>query len=346
MHRPPLFALAVALAVSGCTEVKPTHPEGTVVLHGAGATFPNPLYKQWCEEYHKSHSDVAVEYAAVGSGEGVKRFLSEEVDFGASDGALTDAQMKEVRRGAQLVPMTAGAIAVIYNLPGVEAPLKLKRDVYVDIFLGNIKYWNDPRIQASNPGVDLPQTGIARVARQDSSGTTFAFTNHLSAISEKWRNGPGVGYKVAWPGSTMLAQGNEGVAARVKHAIGAVGYVEYGYAHRLGLVSADLENKEGAFVSPSGKNGLAALRDAQLPANFREFFPDPAGKEAYPIVTYTWLLLYRQYPDSKKGNALKQFVTWCLHDGQQFNEKLGYIRLPSAVANDATRAVEAIQAGP
>src|SRR5262245_60193481 len=186
MHRPPLLALAVALAASGCVETKPTHPEGAVVLHGAGATFPNPLYKQWCDEYHKSHPDVAVEYAAVGSGEGVKRFLKEEVDFGASDGALTDAQIAEVRRGAQLVPATAGAIAVVYNLPGVESPLKLKRDVYVDIFLGNIKYWNDPRIQASNPGVDLPQVGIARVARQDNSGTTFAFTNHLNAISEKW----------------------------------------------------------------------------------------------------------------------------------------------------------------
>jgi phosphate transport system substrate-binding protein len=289
---------------------------------------------------------VAVAYAAVGSGEGIKRFLGEEVDFGASDAALTDAQMAAVRRGAQLVPTAAGAIAIVYNVPGVKAPLKLKRDVYVDIFLGNIKHWDDPSIQVSNPDVDLPHVVIARVARQDSSGTTFAFTNHLNAISPKWQKGPGVAQKVAWPGSTMHAQGNEGVATLVQRSTGAVGYVEYGYASRLGLATAHLENKAGAFVAPSGTSGLAALRDVQLPANFREFFPDPAGIDAYPIVTYTWLLLYRQYPDSKKGNALKQFATWCLHDGQQFNEELGYIRLPSAVAEDAARAVEAIQAGP
>jgi phosphate transport system substrate-binding protein len=347
MRRQPLsILLALGLAASSCNLAPTTVPEGATVLRGAGATFPNPLYKKWTQEYHARHPDVVVDFQAVGSGKGVERFLAEAVDFAASDRAMTDAEMAQVNRGVLLVPATAGAIAIVYNVPGISTPLRLKRDVYVDIFLGTIKRWNDPRIQESNPDVELPRLDIARVARQDDSGTTFAFTNHLAAISEGWKNGPGVGGKIAWPGATMLVQGNPGVAAQVQRSIGAIGYVEYGYAHRLGLAVAALENKAGAFVTPSAPNGLATLTNARLPADFRAFFPDPDGKDAYSIVTYTWLLLYRRYPDTTRGAALKRFLTWCLEEGQQYSEGMGYIRLPSSVVADAVKAVEAIQLGP
>jgi phosphate transport system substrate-binding protein len=343
---PILIALALGLGVVSCGQVKKTVPEGTVHIHGAGATFPNPLYQKWCEDYHKLHPEVLVEYESVGSGKGAERFLAGDVAFGASDAALTDAQIEQSPRGAQLVPTTAGAVAVVYNLPGVKTGLKLKRDVYADILLGKIAYWDDPRIQETNPDVALPKQPIVVVARQDSSGTTFAFTDHLAAISQDWKNGPGVGSKVGWPGSTMLAVGNEGVAGQVKRTTGAIGYVEYGYASRLQMATAALQNREGNFVAPSGTSGLSALLHAKLPANLRAFFPDPEGRDAYPIVTFTWMLLYRHYPDAKQGEAVKKFVNWCLHEGQQHNESLGFIRLPPAVAVEATKAVEAIRTGP
>src|SRR5262245_36972834 len=204
-----------------------------IVLQGAGATFPAPLYKKWIGVFTAQNPDVSVEYKEVGSGEGVQRFLAQTVDFGASDAAMTDEQMARVANGARLVPATAGMVVLAYNLPGVQGPLKLSRDVYADIFLRKILTWNDPRIQTLNPGLKLPNRTIVIAARQDRSGTTFALANHLSAISEEWRRGPGVGYSVDWSGRAMLARGNEGVAGLVKASEGALGYMEFGFADRL-----------------------------------------------------------------------------------------------------------------
>lgn len=312
-------------------------------LQGAGATFPAPLYKKWREEYEKQHPGVKLNYDAVGSGEGTKRFLAGAVDFGASDAALKDEDMAAVQRGAQLVPVTAGSIVLAYNLDGLGGALKLKRDVYVDIFQGKITRWDDPRIQESNPGLHFPNEEIVRVVRLDSSGTTFAFTNHLSAISEDWRDrGPGAGSAIKWPGNVMQVNGNEGVAGRIKISKNAIGYVEYGFAARTGLATAWLENKEGQFIRPHGGSGLATLLNAEMPENLRIFFPDPAGKESYPIVTYSWLLLYKKYDDPQKAAALKEYVNWCLTEGQEYNESLGYLRLPPHVVTLATGAVDNI----
>src|SRR4029434_17296 len=202
--------------------------------------------------------DVAVEYKEVGSGEGVQRFLAQTVDFGASDAAMTDEQMARVANGARLVPATPGMVVLAYNLPGAPG-LKLSRQVYPEIFLRKIVKWNDPRIQAINPNLTLPNRSIVIAARQDRSGTTFALANHLGAVSPEWQRGPGVGYAVDWSGLAMLARGNEGVAGLVKSSFGAIGYMEYGFAERLRLHMASLQNKSGKYIEPSGRSGQAAL---------------------------------------------------------------------------------------
>jgi phosphate transport system substrate-binding protein len=324
------------------TETKPQK----ISLAGAGATFPYPLYKKWIEAYQKAHKDVSIYYDPVGSGEGTRRFLFQEVDFGASDAALSDEETAKVSRKAKLIPATAGIIVLAYNLKGVEGVLKLPREVYVAIFAGDIKKWDDPRIKQANPGVNLPALDIIPVTRTDSSGTTFAFTNHLSAISKDWRDrGPGVGKVVRWPPHTMSARWNEGVAGRIKITDGAIGYVEYGYAQRAGLALAALENKAGKFIEPSPKFGQATLTNTQndMPANLRMFFPDPPGEDSYPIVTYTWILLYGQYPEPKKAKALRDFFKWGITEGQSYSEGLGYCSLPPHIRELGLKAVDEIQ---
>ena len=234
-----------------------------ISLHGAGSTFSAALYKQWIETYHREHPDISITYDAVGSGEGVRRFLAGEVDFGASDVALSDREAAEVSRGTVMVASTAGMVVLAYNVPGVTGELKLPRDVYPGILSGQIRRWDDPKIQTANPGAKLPHLNIFIVARQDSSGTTFALTNHLAAISLAWREqGLGVGKLVEWPASAMMATGNEGVASRIKISEGSIGYVEYGFAKRLGLPMAVLQNKAGKYVSPDDAAGLQSLAEA------------------------------------------------------------------------------------
>jgi phosphate transport system substrate-binding protein len=319
-------------------------PPGVIQLQGAGATFPAPLYKKWIDEYNKRRADVAVSYEPIGSGEGTREFMAGRVDFGASDAAMSDEEMAQVERGVQLVPVVAGSIVLAYNLDGLGGPLKLTRSVYTDIFLGRIKTWDDARLREMNPDLKLPKLDIALVVRQDSSGTTFALTNHLSAISEEWRDrGPGVGRLLQWPGNVMVARGNEGVAGRIKISKGAIGYVEYGIARRAGLLMAWLQNKAGEFIQPHGGSGLATLLSTRMPENLRLFIPDPDGEDSYPIVTYSWLLLYKEYADQQKLAALKQYLRWCLIDGQEFNESLGFVRLPPRVVALATSVVDRLK---
>lgn len=315
-------------------------------LRGAGATFPEPLYKKWIAAYRKVAPETPVVYAGVGSGEGVKRFLADTVDFGASDAAMSDEQIASAKHGAVLIPATAGLIVLAYNLPGLNGPLKLNRDTYVALLLGKITRWNDPRIQATNPGLNLPNQAIVLVARQDSSGTTFALTNHLSAVSTQWRDlGPGVGKVVAWPSNAMVVHGNEGVAARIKISTGSIGYIEYSYAKYLKLQVAELENKAGRFVAPGDGVGEATLASNldRIPANLRVFVPDPNGPDSYPIVSFSWLLLKERNPDAAKSEALKRFVNWGLTDGQSLSSDLGFIRLPADVAGLARAALSRVQ---
>lgn len=347
-----LIAAIAALGLAGLVpsvqaqSAPPATTSGPLMLRGAGATFPAPLYLKWIDVYTKANPGLAIDYQAVGSGEGVKRFLANSVDFGASDAALSDEQISQAKAGATLVPATAGIIVLAYNLPDVKGTLKLSREVYADIFLGRIRHWNDPKIQALNPDLKLPNQTITLVARQDSSGTTYALTNHLSAISAAWRNqGPGVGKVIDWPGISMVAPGNEGVAGRIKRSWGSIGYVEYGFAKRLGLPMIHLQNKAGRYVDPTLQNGQAALAAnvGQIPANLRVFLPDPDGDDSYPIVTFTWLLLHDRYPDPQKSAALKGFVNWSLTDGQSYSDSLGYIPLPANVAALARAAVDRVQ---
>jgi len=336
-----ILLLMLGIAV-GCSSKKAEAPPGSITIKGAGSTFVGPLFRKWFEQYHKEHSNVVVDYDIVGSGEGTKRFLEGTVDFGASDAALTDEEIASVKHGAVLIPVTAGSIVLAYSPEGLPPQLKLSRSVYADIFLGKITHWNDERIASINPGVTFSDRNIQVVARNDSSGTTFAFTNHLSAISEDWRKDRGVGKTMGWPNHVSRVNGNEGVAGQISQGAGMIGYVEYGTAKRAGLGMAWLENKAGNYIKPTGTSGLETLLQTKMPTNLRVFMPDPEGKDSYPIVTYSWLLLYGKYDDPKKLDTVKDVVRWCLDDGQQESESLGYIRLAPHVVAAATHALESI----
>lgn len=336
------WILLVALAVgplSGCGSTPPD-----VSLNVAGATFPAELYESWAETYRRKFPTVDVTYDSVGSSEGINRFLAESVDIGASDAALTDEQIAKVKRGALLIPATAGSLTVAYNPEGMPVEsLKLSREVYADIFLGKITNWSDARIAQLNPGVKLPNLPVTIIVRSDGSGTTFAFTNHLSAISPEWKNGPGVGRSVKWPKADHNAPGNDKVAREVQLKPGAVSYLEYGVASRAKLGMATLQNKAGDYVMPTGHSGLETLLHAELPENLRAFFPDPVGQDAYPIVTFTWLLVYQKYESAEKADAVRKYLRWCLTEGQSQNEGLGFIRLSPQVAKASLAAVEKVK---
>ena len=340
-----LMLVIAAMAVFvGCNKPASDNPvDQTLGIRGAGATFPAPLYKEWIEAYQAAFPERHVAYAATGSGDGVAQFIAETVDFGGSDAGLLPDEEAKVSPGAVRIPVTGGVLVLAYNLPGLSEPLKLSRDVYVDIFLGEIKRWNDRRIVVDNPNLQLPALDIVVVARQDGSGTTYAFTNHLSTISEQWKTeGPGTGKLIDWPGSTMLANGNGGVAGQIQRSHGSIGYVQYGIAEHAKLQMASLENRAGKFVAPTGQSGMQTLEHAELPENLQAFFPDPKGDDSYPIVTLTWLLLYENYASSEKGEAVEHFVAWCLEEGQGFSESLGYIKLSPRVLEAATKALNRV----
>jgi phosphate transport system substrate-binding protein len=325
------------------TGAAPATGDGDVVrLQGAGASFPAPLYLKWFKAFSASKG-VQVDYQSVGSGSGVKSFIDKTVDFGASDAAMTPEEIARVDVGAQLIPMTAGAIVLAYNLPGVKA-LRLSRKVYAGIFLGEVTKWNDPAIAATNPGEKLPDLPINVVVRADSSGTSYVFSRHLSAISEAFAKSPGTNKMPSWPVGTR-SKGNEGVTAALKTTPGAIGYVEYGYARSQGLRMATLENKGGAFVDANTASGQAALASAKLPDDLIVWASDPDDKTAYPIVTYTWLLLYKRYPDKRKHDALVELVDYALTDGQKEAEALGYIPLPGPVVERVKVAVKSVTTG-
>lgn len=342
------LALAAALALAACG--KPAEPAadsstssspGLQQISGAGATFPAPLYQRWSVEYNKINPSVQVNYQSVGSGAGVKNFLQGVVDFGASDAAMTDEEIAAVPRGVAMIPATAGEIVLAYNLPGLDN-LKLSREAMAGIFLGTVAKWNDPAISAANPGAELPDLPILVAYRSDGSGTTFVFTQHLSAVSPVFEEKIGTDKSVTFPVG-VGGKGNEGVTALVKQSPGAIGYVEYGYARDNGLSMASLQNKSGNFIPPEIANGAATLSNVALPENLRVWPVDPGGPNDYPIVSFTWLLLYKSYPDAAKREALRGFVEWSLSTGQSLSESLGYIPLPAPVVEKARAALATIQ---
>jgi phosphate transport system substrate-binding protein len=310
-------------------------------LSGAGATFPAPLYQRWAVEYNKQVPGIKVNYQSVGSGAGVKNFLQGVVDFGASDAAMSDEEMAESPRGAVLVPATAGSVVLAYNLENVPG-LKLTRAALAGIFLGTITKWNDPAIVAANPDVPLPDRAINVAYRSDGSGTTFVFTQHLAAISPEFDEEVGFDKSVTFPVG-VGGKGNEGVTALIKQTPGTIGYIEFGYAEQNKLPVASLENKSGNFVAPTPESGAAALASVELPENLRIWPVDPETPEAYPITTFSWLLLYKKYDDAAKLKALKDFVTYGLTEGQAFAVELGYIPLPESVVAKANAALASVE---
>ncbi len=335
-----LVGLGVVMTFAGATAAA-----DQTRLVGSGATFPFPLYSTWFKNYNKLHPDILVDYQGKGSGAGIKDFINHTVDFAGSDAAMTDAEMAQVKEGVQLLPMTAGTIVLGYNLPGNPKGLKLSREVYSKIFLAEIKKWNDPLIVKDNPNLKLPDLPITVVRRADSSGTTFVFTKHLSAISEAWAKGPGFGTTVVWPSSDKIvaAPKNDGVTATIKQTPGAIGYIEYGYALLTKMPMAELQNKAGKFVMPTEVSGAEALSHAVLPEDMRVWLSDPEGDGSYPIATFTWMLFNKKYDDANKLKAIHDIINYSLGDGQKLSNKMGYIPLPPEVVEKVKKAAENIK---
>lgn len=306
-------------------------------LNGAGATFPQPLYERYAREIKKKFPDIRVNYQGIGSGAGIRQTIAGTVDFGGSDAAMTDADIAKVKNGVILVPTAGGAVAIVYNLPGVNN-LKLSRKTLPAIFAGQITNWNDPQIKADNPGVNLPSTPIKSVVRADSSGTTFIFTNHLSAINAYFKGRIGANTAPKWTLPNVLkGKGNPGVANLVKQTQGSIGYVEYQFAKTNNLATAQVQNKKNQFVAPSMQGANTALATVKFPENYRVFVGDPG--DGYPIVGLTWIMVYKKYNSPAKADAVKKFVNWVLKDGQQFNDDLNYTKIPNDVANRVINTV-------
>ena len=309
-------------------------PLGTrVSLTGLGASSPALLYQSWAISLYQTMPELRVNYESLGSGAGVQQLINETIDFAASDVAMTDEEIAQVDQGALLLPMTAGMIVLVYNLPELESPLQLSRQTYSEILLGKITNWNDPKIAADNPELKLPDLTITVVHRSDGSGTTAVLTAHLSRINPNWETLVGAGKSVNWPniGRFIGSKGNEGVTVQVLQTQGAIGYVEYSYAANNDLPMAALENQEGQFILPREESARKALAAVKLPPNLRGFITDPEGLESYPIVTYTWLLTYQHYDNPLHAKAIELFIEYGLNQGQNVASMLGYVPLPQTV---------------
>ncbi len=334
--------IAAAAAVAGLTVS--AGAQADVKLVGSGASFPYPIYSAWFKTFSDEADGITVDYQAKGSGAGIQDLINGVVDFAASDAAMTDEEIAEVKEGVVLLPMTAGEVVLAFNLPGIDE-LKLSREAYPEIFLGKITKWNDPKIAASNEGVELPDTPITVVVRSDSSGTTYTFTSNLAAVSEEFKNGPGVGKTVQWPSSDKIVKApkNDGVTATIKQTPGSIGYIEYAFAKFTKTPFALLENKSGNYVSAGGDSGSAALANSEFDSHMRSFNPDPAGEGAYPITTFTWMLFYKSGQDPETVKALKEMVEFGLTKGQAMADQFGYVPLPDDVIEQVRKAAGQIQ---
>lgn len=332
---------------TGTEEAKTEAPplKENVSLTGAGASFPYPLYSNWFTQLNQEVPQIQVNYQSVGSGAGVEQFTQGTVDFGASDTAMKDEEIAKVSKGVLLLPMTAGSIVAAYNLPGVESGLKLSQETLVGIFKGDITKWNDPKIVQDNPDITLPDKQITVVHRSDGSGTTAVFTTYLSAVNPEWEKSIGKGKSVEWPsskGKFIGAKGNENVTASIQQNEGSIGYIEYGYAKNNNIAMAALQNKAGKFIEPTEETEQAALTSVELPADLRAFITNPEGDNSYPIVTYTWILVYKKYDDPNKAIAMEVMVEYGLTKGQAQSAELGYIPLPKDVIEKVAAAADQI----
>ena len=335
--RPALAVLALAVAVAA--------PARAQQLTGAGATFPYPIYSKWFDVYHEK-TGVAINYQSIGSGAGIQQVKSGTVDFGASDAAISDAALKDMPRRVVHVPTVGGAVVLAYNLPGFSGRLQLTPDVLTAIYLGSITTWNDKRIAAVNPGVQLPAAPILPVHRSDGSGTTNIFTLYLAAVSSKWKDLAGAGTAVSWP-SGVGGKGNDGVAGVIKQTPGAIGYVELAYAKQNQLPMAFVQNKAGKYVDPSAASVTAAMAGvaAQLAKDVRTPIVNSPAADAWPISGLTFLIVYQDSKDAARGLALARFLDWAIHDGQQYADALDYARLPEAIVKVNEGTLKLLTAG-
>jgi phosphate transport system substrate-binding protein len=309
---------------------------GQTTLNGAGATFPNPMYQKWFSEYHKAHPDIQFNYQSIGSGGGIRQVLAQTVDFGASDGPMTDEQLAQAKTKILHIPTVMGAVVPAYNVPGVTEALS-------GIFLGKITTWNDPAIAKANPGVNLPAQNIILIHRSDGSGTTYIWTDYLSKVSSEWQNGPGKGTSVKWPVG-LGGKGNEGVAGMIRQMQGGIGYIELIYAVQNKIDYGSVKNASGAFVKASLDSVNAAAASAKsMPSDFRVSITNAPGKDAYPISSFTWLLIPEKSKEAAKGKILADFLTWMVDDGQKMTADLTYAPLPGNVAEKVKGAIKMVQ---
>lgn len=322
-----ILALLVAMAVTASLAFA-----DAVLINGAGATFPYPIYSKWFDEYSKINAGVIFNYQAIGSGGGIKQITAKTVDFGATDGPMSMDQLTAAPGRIYHIPMVMGAVVVTYNVEGVSKGLKLTGDVIADIYLGKITQWNDPRITEQNAGVNLPSSGIVVVHRSDGSGTSFIFTDYLSTQSSAWKSKVGKGTSVNWPVG-LGGKGNEGVSGLVKQTPGSIGYVELAYAKQNNLPYASIKNQSGNYIEPTLASTSKAAEGANIPDDFRVSIVNSSSPEAYPIVSFTWLLIYKQMDNHVKGKSIVDFIKWAVTDGQKFAEDLDYAPLPPNVVD-------------
>ena len=329
-----LLGLTVAFGLS-------TTAPAQMMINGAGATFPYPIYSKWFDEYAKVDPSVRFNYQSIGSGGGQKQIMAQTVDFGASDGPMSDENLSKAPGKLLHIPTVAGAVVMSYNLPDSPA-LTFDGDAIAGMYLGTIKKWNDPKIAALNPGVKLPDNDIVVVHRSDGSGTTFIFTDYLSKVSPEWKQKVGNNTSVKWP-TGIGAKGNEGVSGQVKQVPGAIGYIELIYALQNKLDFAQLKNAEGKIVKPSLESVTAALSTAEIPDDFRFSMTNAPGPDAYPICGATWLLVYQDQKDPAKGKKLVEFLKWALSKGEAMAKALDYAPLPESVQQRVLKRIDEIK---
>ena len=335
--------LLVVLAVGGFVLA-----QNALLINGAGASFPYPIYSKWFDEYHKSNSSVQINYQSVGSGAGIKQATDGTVDFGASDGPMSDEQLKAYsdKHGSAILhfPTVLGAVVPTYNIPGVDATLKFTPEALAGIFLGKVTKWNDPLIAGPNKGVSLPGNEIVVVHRSDGSGTTYVFTDFLSKVSEEWKSKVSKGTSVTWPVG-LGGKGNEGVTGLVKQTPNSIGYVELIYAAKNNVAFGAVKNAAGEFLKADlvGVSEAAAGAAKSMPDDFRVSITNAPGKKAYPISSFTWLLIPAKFSDTAKRDAMKGFLKWAITDGQKDTEELAYAKLPKEVVAKELKAIDSIQ---
>ena len=313
-------------------------------LNGAGATFPNPIYQKWFSEYHNLHSGVQINYQSLGSGAGIRQVIAGTVDFGATDGPMTDEQLSQCPTKILHIPTVLGAVVPAYNIPGVKKELNFTPELLANIFLGKITNWNDPEIAKANPGIKFPDKAIVVVHRSDGSGTTYVFTDYLSKVSPEWASKVGKNTSVKWPVG-LGGKGNEGVAGQIRQLEGSIGYTELIYAAQNEITFGKVKNKSGNFVKASllSTTAAAAAAASNMPADYRVSITDPAGKDAYPIASFTWLLIPQQSKDPAKGKVLHDFLGWMVARGQLAAGDLGYAPLPKDVATKVQATIATVK---